>query len=477
SRQNANGGDTSGYQGRMRINLDARTQTAYGTLRAFVRLDAGARTGYSGVGTSGTQQRIGQAYPGLGIDSFGRDQQFVNVDKAFIQFAGMTAGRASSFFDFYAHDFEFAGATAGSDIASTNLLAYTATLGNGLSATISAEDPVFRRSPIFSASNNPAGATVNANLANFAQSNSPAEVFIGYTNGQPTRYSFVDVIQRSRMPDVVGALRLDQAWGSAQLSAAVHELNVGNVANGAGTGTGSNISIPHTSNSYGWAVQGGLKINTPFIAPGDALYLQGAYGSGAQLYTGYSSFSGSYSQNAATIQGQKFNQFFNDATLNPFTGQMQQSTSFSATAAYLHYWSPEWRSAFFGSYGEMNFSGAARAAQGIAYAVANPFGLINFGANAVGTPGTRFYNLSEALRDTYQFVAGGSIIWSPVKDLDIGVEGFYTQIGVKNGRVIDKDKSPTAYANVAGINNGTFVPRTTTSDSVSTFRFRVQRDF
>ncbi|WP_342105296.1 porin [Methylobacterium sp. SI9] len=477
SRQNGNGGDTSGYQGRMRINLDARTQTAYGTLRAFVRLDAGARTGYSGVGTSGTQQRIGQAYPGLGIDSFGRDQQFVNVDKAFIQFAGMTAGRASSFFDFYAHDFEFAGATAGSDIASTNLLAYTATFGNGLSATISAEDPVFRRSPIFSASNNPAGATVNANLATFAQGNSPAEVFIGYTNGQPTRYSFVDVIQRSRMPDVVGALRLDQAWGSAQLSAAVHELNVGNVANGAGTGSGSNISIPHTSNSYGWAVQGGLKINTPFIAPGDALYLQGAYGSGAQLYTGYSAFSGSYSQNAATIQGQKFNQFFNDATVNPFTGQLQQSTSFSATASYLHYWTPEWRSAFFGSYGEMNFSQAARAAQGIAYAVANPFGLINFGANAVGTPGTRFYALSEALRDTYQFVAGASIIWSPVKDLDIGVEGYYTQIGVKNGRVIDKDKSPTAYANVAAINAGTFVPRTTTSDGVSSFRFRVQRDF
>ncbi len=101
---------------------------------------------------------------------------------------------------------------------------------------------------------------------------------------------------------------------------------------------------------------------------------------------------------------------------------MQQSTSFTVVASYLHYWSPEWRSAFFGSYGEMNFSQSARAAQGIAYAVANPFGLINFGSNAVGTPGTRFYNLSEALRDTYQFVAGGSIIWSPVKDLDIGVE-------------------------------------------------------
>ncbi len=43
--------------------------------------------------------------------------------------------------------------------------------------------------------------------------------------------------------------------------------------------------------------------------------------------------------------------------------------------------------------------------------------------------------------------------------------------------MIDKDKSPTAYANVAAINAGTFVPRTTTSDGVSTFRFRVQRDF
>ncbi len=478
SRQNgSNVGDTSGYQGRLRINLDARTQTAYGTLRAFVRLDAGSRTGYSGVGQSGTQQRIANAFPGLGIDQFGRDSQFVNVDKAFIQFAGMTAGRASSFFDFYAHDFEITGNTLGSDIASTNLLAYTATMGNGLSATISAEDPVFRRTPIFSPTNNPAGITNNSSIANFAQTNAPAEVFIGYTGGVPTRYSFVDVIQRSRMPDVVGALRLDQAWGSAQLSAAVHELNVGNVANGAGTGTGSNISIPHTSNSYGWAVQGGLKINTPFIAPGDSLYLQGAYGSGSQMYTGYCAFSGCYSQNPVTIQGQKFAQTFADATVNPFTGQMEQSTSFTATASYLHYWSPEWRSAFFGSYGEMNYSSGARLAQGAAFALSNPAGANSFGVNAVGVPGTRFYQLSEALRDTYEFVAGASIIWSPVKDLDIGVEGFYTQIGVKSGRVIDRDKSPTAYSNVAGINNGTFVPRTTTADSASQVRFRVQRDF
>ena len=269
SRQSGSTGDSAGYSTRLRINVDARTQTGYGTLRAFLRLETGSRTGGSyGGGTSGTQQRIGNAYAALGVDQFGRAQQYVNTDKAFVQFAGFTAGRASSFFDFYAHDFEFAGATAGSDLASTNLLAYTATLGNGFSATLSVEDPTFRRTPIFSPSVNAAGVTVNAAVSNFGLTVSPVPVFIG-TNaaGVPTRFSFVDAIERNRLPDFVGALRYDAAWGSAQISAAVHEINVGNVANGAGTGTGTNVSIPHTNSDYGYAVQGGLKINAPFIAP------------------------------------------------------------------------------------------------------------------------------------------------------------------------------------------------------------------
>jgi hypothetical protein len=280
------------------------------------------------------------------------------------------------------------------------------------------------------------------------------------------------------MPDFVGVLRLDQAWGSAQLSAAVHELNVGNVQNGAGTGTGSNISIPHANNTYGWAVQGGLKVNMPFIAPGDALYLQGAYGNGAENYTGYCAFTGCYTQNTATIQGQKFQQYFSDATVNPYTGQLQTSTSFTAVASYLHYWTPEWRSAIYGSYGEQSFSQSARLAQGQIFGLINPAGTNGFGSNAVGVPGTWFFQLSQALRDTYQFVGGASLIWSPVKDLDIGVEGLYTVIGLKNGRAIDLDKDPTAYsaARITAINAGGPV-RTATQDSVAQVRFRVQRDF
>ena len=69
--------------------------------------------------TSGTSQRFGQSYPALGQDTFGRANSTVYLDKAFIQFAGFTAGRAGSFFDFYAHDLEHYAATSGSDVSST----------------------------------------------------------------------------------------------------------------------------------------------------------------------------------------------------------------------------------------------------------------------------------------------------------------------------------------------------------------------
>src|SRR3954454_7943947 len=37
--RNQGAGDTTGYRGLMRLNVDARTQTAYGTLRAFTRIE------------------------------------------------------------------------------------------------------------------------------------------------------------------------------------------------------------------------------------------------------------------------------------------------------------------------------------------------------------------------------------------------------------------------------------------------------
>src|SRR3954465_4762350 len=167
--------DVSGFRGLGRLNLHARTQTPYGTLRAFVRFEIASRTGAQL--TSGTQQRYGNAFPALGQDTFGRAQKYVEVDKAFVQFAGFTAGRASSFFDFYAHDLELSGLSVGSDVSSTNLLAYTATFGGGFSATISMEDPIARRQPTFAT-----GFLGSVNAA--AAGNTPTQstnLFLGQT--------------------------------------------------------------------------------------------------------------------------------------------------------------------------------------------------------------------------------------------------------------------------------------------------------
>ncbi|MGY2050442.1 porin [Methylobacterium sp. JK268] len=477
--RNTGNGDLTGYRGLGRLNLDARTQTGYGTLRAFVRFEIASRTG--GFLRSGTQERIGNAFGATGIDTTGRVQQFVNVDKAFIQFAGLTAGRASSFFDFYAHDFEIITGTLGSDVSSTNLLAYTATFGEGFSATISMEDPNFRKTPLFGG----AGTTLAAITgAPSAAAGNFAPILVTDVNGVPIGVNFADVIQRTRLPDFVGALRYDAAWGSAQVSAAVHELNAGNNALTAGANTFAALPagvagfLPPTAapagrvqTEYGWAVQGGLKVNLPFIAAGDALYLQGAYGEGSQLYTGFSNYNGSYALSNNAVAG-LFNQYYADAVVNPVTGRMTLSTSWTVAASYLHYWTPEWRSAFFGSYGEISFDKNAR------------FNNALFGVAGLPTPttaaGIAALAISPVLRDSNELVAGASLIWSPVKDLDIGVEGNYIRQAVNSGRVINPNKavSPTA-GNFGGALTLANVAATPTVSSQDTFniRMRVQRDF
>ncbi|TXM71395.1 porin [Methylobacterium sp. WL69] len=467
-------GDTTGYRGLARINVDARTQTAYGTLRAFTRLEFASRTGSTQGIRSGTQERIGNAFQAIGQDQVGRVQQFVSTEKAFIQFAGLTAGRASSFFDFYAHDFEIMGGTGGSDLASTNLLAYTTKLGTGgLSATISLEDPSFRRNTIFSqeAQTSPAPQRVLISTDAF---------------GRPV-FGAVDVSQRNRVPDFVGSLRYDAAWGSAQLSAAAKELNTANFIQGYAAGAPpSGVPIANfagftqrPASEFGWAVQGGVKINLPFIAPGDTLYLQGAYGEGATLYTGYSAYNGSYSSRTSTINGAAFDPYMSDATLNPLTGKIELSTSFTVVGSFLHYWSPQWRSAVFSSYGELKFAPGARAGNALAYATGAAGGsaaAVNAlaGSQFTGVVGQTSFGVSPVLRDTYQIVAGASLIWSPVKDLDIGVEGLYTKVGVQSGRVVDQTRSRGAVT-AANIANGNV--KTVTADDTYQLRMRIQRDF
>jgi hypothetical protein len=319
------------------------------------------------------------------------------------------------------------------------------------------EDPTFRRQPIFATrsafgQNN----TIFSVPTNLFAGETPVAVVNTFTAGVPTGTNLLDVAQRNRVPDVVGALRLDQAWGSAQLSAAVHEINVGRfvgtttpAATATITGRGT-AEIP--SAEYGFGVQGGLKFNLPQIAKGDVLWLQAAYSEGALSYAGQPFRLNGSEATTDPISG-RFSVSTNDAALTQ-DGQIKLTQAASFTAAFLHYWTPEWRSALFGSYANVNFADSLRSGDprtGNAY------------LNSLGAART----FSAVLMDYDVALVGANLIWSPVRDLDIGVEALYTQVNVKN-RVTD--------ANV-NVNVNGLPTRTTRSDDVFMTRLRIQRDF
>jgi hypothetical protein len=511
--------DNSGYRGLGRLNIDARTQTAYGTLRAFVRLEVAKRSG-TGILRSGSSERSGESFFGTSADTFGKLQTTVVVDKAFIQFAGITAGRAASFFDFYAHDVELTGLSAGSDQASTTLLAYTLTFGQGFSATISLEDPAERRQNVFtiggtlpfSAVFNGAGTSIGVGSTTqpvaFSSFVSPVASGLNAA-GNPATFGLVDIRQRNRMPDIVGSLRYDASWGALQLSGAVHEIymglpvtsgltttGVGLGGTGALAGTAAAGVIPgagavvtplivrHPDAEYGWAIQGGAKFNLPWLAAGDVLWLQAAYGEGATNYVGTNSYLG-LRDNQQPGATRTFNVNTDDAALDAF-GNVHTTKAFSVVGALLHYWTPQWRSAFTGSYAAVDFDSVLRTRLGPAGLT--PFAFPAGTALTVSAPftgsGPALAALSPILRDYNVVTASGSLIWSPVRDLDIGVEGVYVRTNIDSGRVIDANKNiavnPATGAigapNAANLAAG-FIPKTITYDDQFIGRLRIQRDF
>src|SRR5581483_6052363 len=169
------------------ITADAREQTAYGVARCYIA-----------VGIS--SQNTGTEAPSSNFSS----------NRAYVQWAGFTAGLAVSFFDFYpaAALLYRAGNVPGEDTGDGGIWVwgYTAQLGGGVSATISAEER--RTSQIIMASG-PAGAL-----------GGPATPG---TNGAIPNGSGGSGYAGWQSPDIIGNLRVDQTWGSAQVMAAGHE--------------------------------------------------------------------------------------------------------------------------------------------------------------------------------------------------------------------------------------------------------------
>ena len=411
SQQFNRSGSFTGMRALGRVEIDARNSTEWGLLRAYTRIDIARRTGNI---HSGSGLRQGSAFTGTGVDYAGYAQTQVLLDRAFVQLGGLTAGRTVSFFGFYNGDLEMVGTTFGDGLV-TNVLAYTATFGSGFSATLSIEDPQERRNII----TGPAGAPLPAGaITTVTATGVSALTASGYAG--------------AIMPEIVGALRVDQSWGSAQLSGALHQIR----AIGAAASPGNTAST-----NLGYALNAGVKVNLPMLAAGDAFYLQAAYTNGAVTYA-MNNFMG-YGASSQGIGALGRLQAV-DAIVTA-NGSMQTTQVWAITSGLLHYWTPKIRQGVFGSYGQINYGSAATTAFG------------GTSSNAAG--------LANPFRNWAYWTIGSNVYYSPVKGLDLGIEVDY------QGNVLDGGKLNSGLVGPASVG------ALASSSGAWTTRLRVQRDF
>ena len=394
--------DTTDFQQRVRalMTIDTRQQTAYGTLRTYFLM------GY----THDTNAAIASGGAAL------------YVTRGFIQIAGFTLGKATSFFDIYPN------ASFGYNVGSMYVpdtgdagqivAAYTAQFGNGVSATIAIEQ-------------NRRAAVVFTGTANsFVLGAAPAQNSLGGVAAGV-----------SGLPDIVGNLRIDQAWGSVLGGLALHDTSGGYY--------GATENLGHPSNNWGWAATVGAIVNLPFIAPGDRFAFQFVYGEGAVRYSAL---------NHPTSGVLKFNGtnvafgFAPDGVYAP-GGSVENTTSWSIAAAVEHLWTPALRTSLYGSYWDVSFNANAKTAICASTGTAAAGG-VNWGVGC--NP------------DFNSWVVGSRTQWEPVKGWIMGVDVLYLKLhsaSTASGllTVASGAKPLQAYA----IND----------QSAWVFTFRTQRDY
>jgi hypothetical protein len=360
------------------LTVDTRNQTEYGTLRTYIAAGATYSNG-AGYGAPGTASGL-------------------YAPRAFIQWAGFTAGVAVSFFDFMAFsDFSNQTNIINSDTGGCGMMlfAYTAQLGNGLSASISLQDPY--------------------NVYNI--------VGVNGVSGAAAP-ALIGGLAATRWPDVVGNIRLGQSWGGAQIMGAIHDVSA-TYYNGIVAGTSALNAGVVQGNGYpgdevGWAVGGGLRINLPMLGKGDHISMQAAYTKGALGYVG-SGLAGFAWYNGATGGfGTTLNGVYNSGVGGVLSG-IELTEGWDVAAGFEHHWNAQWQTSLYGGYVQVNYNGNATT-------------LLNAVA---ATP--------LASQDYSFWQIGSRTVWTPTKGLDLSVDVMYNHLDTAmSGQVITGAASAAA---------------------------------
>jgi hypothetical protein len=352
-------------------SLDARTQTEYGTLRGYVTI------GY-------THETPGNIVGGQGPTLY--------ATRAFLQFAGFTLGKASSFFDIWSVPATsyFAIPSSATGDGGVMLAAYTFQFGNGFSATIAAEDP--------------RGAVVH-NTTTFNDIGIAGADVAGWIVGSVPAQNHIQM----RYPDFVANLRVDQAWGSFQVMGAVHDnsgaywLSPGEfgcppLPLNTGTLTGS-ITCGHPDDELGWAVGVGGIFRIPMpggltdVASFQVNYAEGATryvvttqsgGAGLNYFGGNTPLAGT--SGSLGVGWWTDGIFANPGSLPGYDGSVQNTIAWGVNASWDHRWTPNLKTSIYGFWVSMEYNTTATAliCQSLGIRAGGPF--INTAAGTFSAP-------------------------------------------------------------------------------------------
>jgi Porin subfamily len=360
SSSSANGGSnnrvTNYYYSRARFdfNVDTRTATEYGVVRTYADMVFTYDT--SNVTGSGPST-ISPSAPALGLYH------------AFVQFAGFTFGRTVSIFDAPWQSYPAGGPDTipgGSNhVNGVNQAAYTADFGQGITGSIALEEET-------TASNG------QSNLWN---------VSLGTASQFVTGVYGANDWGGTRSPDIIGAVRVDQAWGLAQLSVVAHDLHAGYY--------GATEVSGHPEDKWGWAVQGSLSIKNIPTGAGDVINLQAVYTDGATRYNFQSLFPQSFFMFSGSSTAYQSTGFAGlaDGVFGTATG-IDTVKTWGVRGGYTHNWSPNWASAVYGGYAQLKYGNTGKAlictnfaTIAVAGSTCNPdFAFSVLGVNTVWTP-------------------------------------------------------------------------------------------
>ena len=371
------------------ITADVRNQTEYGTVRGYLAV---------GLNTNDVGLQVANL-----VDS---------ANRAFVQWAGMTAGLSQSFFDFYSVPaMQYRGGFLPSSDTGDGgwwVWAYTAQFGGGFSGTISSEA---RRTT----------QIINENFASSATSGSviPGSFISSTAGGAGAVAPGNGAYGGMQTTDFVGNLRIDQAWGGAQIMGAAHQVNASYYGIPLGAIGPSTPGTGHPSDRWGWAAGFGFKINTPFFSQGDWFQAQFNVAEGALRYvfntpnTNWGKVDGAnetYGVLSDCVYG---------GTVVGGTGTSCQLTSaWGFNAGYEHYWTPAWHSSLYGAWAQVKYDGQANAM--LCQMEGNGTGGIGAGSLAVAGAGCS--------NNWSQWGVGSRTQWDVTKTFYLGVEVLYSQM-------------------------------------------------